>query len=446
MFASQVATYNDDDLIASDATTAQPNFDPSHPLYEAIGELAGVAREHPALRTGPQQVRSSSEGAGVFAFSRLDRASQREYVVALNNAEQPRTAFIPTSAGRGAPFERVYGDGPAAAATDPGRRLAVTVPALSTVVYRSTGAIPQSEAAPEIALAPLPEGGEARDRAEIRAFVDGGSFYDVTFEARVAGADWTPIGTDDNEPYRVFHDVADLAPGTVVEYRATVLDNAGHTRTSDTGQITVAEPSIELTSPPEGGRAHDTVRIAAEVLPDHNDNAVTFQRSAGGGDWTDVATDGSQPVYSATDDISGFAVGSELRYRAVLTYSGGRTVTSAARTVHVVAPVTTAVVHYRRTNGDYADWGLHLWGDGKAGADTAWETPRQRNGVDGYGAVFNIPLADDRKPVNFIVHRPSGNDVPATREPGGDRSFIPIDHREIWLKQGDPEIYYSPPP
>ncbi len=445
MFPSQVASYNDDDLIGTSATTADSNFDPSHPLYRDIARLATVTREHPALRDGPQQTRYSSDGPGVFAFSRLDRGAQREYVVALNNATQPKTAFIPTSAGRAAGFDLVYGDAAATATTDPGRRLPVVVPALSAVVYRSSAAIPTSDSAPDIGLAPLPEGGDARDRAEVRAFVDGRSFYDVTFQRRIGDGAWTAIGTDDNDPYRVFDDIADLAPGTKVQYRAIVLDNGGHTRTSDTGELTVAEPAIELTSPAQDGRVRDRVQLGATAVPDHNDYSATFQRSVSGGDWTDVATDDSQPVYSAEDDASALAPGTEVRYRAVLTYAAGRTVTSATRTVHVATPVSTAVIHYNRPAADYADWGLHLFGDGKAGRDTDWNAPRQRNGVDGYGAFFDIPLADDSKPLNFIVHRPSGDSVPATREPGGDRSFIPIDHPEIWLKQGDPAIYYQPP-
>ena len=109
----------------------------THPLFSAIRSLADVTKAHPALRNGPQQSRYSTDGAGIYAFSRLDRASGREYVVALNNSEQEQTAFIPTSAGRRAAFSRVYGDGAAAARTDAGRRLSVTVPPLSTVVYRS---------------------------------------------------------------------------------------------------------------------------------------------------------------------------------------------------------------------------------------------------------------------------------------------------------------------
>src|SRR4051812_44530351 len=98
------------------------------------------------------------------------------------------------------------------------------------------------------------------------------------------------------------------------------------------------------------------------------------------------------------------------------------------------------------TRCDYGDWGLHLWGDAIApGVATTWDAPRARDGTDPYGAVFHIPVQDQSKPVDFIVHRPSGDSVPSTREPGGDRSFVPADHNEIWLKQGDPNIYFAEP-
>ena len=446
MFPSQVASYNDDDLIATDATTAQENFDTTHPLYGAISRLAALTKEHPALRDGPQQHRLSTEGPGLYAFSRLDRAGQREYVVALNNSEQPQSAFVPTSAGRAASFENVYGDGAPAAATDGGRRLAVTVPALSAVVYRSSQAIPPSGAAPEIGLAPLPDGGEARDRVQVRAFVDGSSFYDVTFQARIGSGGWTSIGTDDNDPYRVFHDVADLEPGTLVDYRAIVLDNAGHTRTSDVATVEVAAPSIALTSPPQGGRVRDRARLTAEVVPDHNDNAVTFERRVGSGAWEPVGTDGSQPVYRFDDDISAFPAGTAIDYRAVSS-DGGRTFTSATRSVTVVDPVTTATIHYQRTDGAYADWGLHLFGSGLGpGEATAdYNVPTPFEGSDTYGAFHEMDIADDTEPVGFIVHgRPPGGD-PNVKDTQADRFFTPIEHPEIWLKQGDPTIYFSPP-
>ena len=389
-----------------------------------------MTKAHPALRNGPQQSRYSTDGAGIYAFSRLDRASGREYVVALNNSEQEQTAFIPTSAGRRAAFSRVYGDGAAAAKTDAGRRLRVTVPPLSTVVYRSDAAIPRSPAAPEIAVEPLPDGGEARDRAEVRAFVDGNSFYDVTFQAKVGGGEWTTIGTDDNDPYRVFHEVAGLAPGTTVQYRATVLDNAGHTRTSDPEQIQVAAPSVALTAPPQDGRVRDSARLTAEVTPDDNDNSVRFERSVDGGAFTTVGTDASQPVYTVADDVSDLDPGTPVEYRAVLTYAAGQTVTSAVRAVTVVEPVTTATIHYNRPDGGYADWGLHLFGAALApGEATAeWTNATPFEGTDSYGAFHEIEIADDTKQVGFIVHgKPPGGEP---RHQGPEQLAGPLLHAD----------------
>ena len=69
----------------------------------------------------------------------------------------------------------------------------------------------------------------------------------------------------------------------------------------------------------------------------------------------------------------------------------------------------------------------------------------ERSGIDADGAFFKVPIKNDTQPVNFIVHLPGRDDVPTGREPGGDRSFIPIDHPEIWLKQGDPTVYFNKP-
>ena len=450
MFPSQVATYNDDDNIGTTETPAQDNFDTDHDLYEGIAELAGVAAAHPALRDGTHQHRlSSGSGAGIYAFSRHDVDDGREYVVALNSAEQPRTALVPTSAGRGAAFERVYGPAGSAPAstTNQGEELPVAVPALSTVVYRSVAPIPKSGSAPGVFVDPLPEGGEARDRAEVAAFVQGGSFYDVTFQARLPGGDWTPIGTDDNRPYRVFHDIAGLEPGTPVEYRAIVLDNAGNSRASEPGALTVAPPAIALTSPPDGG-ARQRVALAAEATPDHSNYAVTFERRVGGGGWTAIATDGSQPAYTHSDDISGLSPGTQVRYRATLAYAPGKTVTSAERTVTVTAPVTQLKIHYKRSAGGYASWGLHLWGDGLAAgeATASWDDPTEFESSDSYGALHVIDIADDTKQVGFIVHGqpPNQNTKDPTDSP--DRFVTPASTPEIWLKQGETTVYTSQPP
>jgi glycosidase len=91
LFASQVASYNNDSLVGSTSTTAISNFNPSHPLYQAIAELAALRTHHAALRRGMQIVRNFSDVPGVFAVSRIDPASGQELVVAFNTSTAPLT-------------------------------------------------------------------------------------------------------------------------------------------------------------------------------------------------------------------------------------------------------------------------------------------------------------------------------------------------------------------
>ena len=184
MFASQVAEYLDDDLIGTDSTHAVDNFDTSHPLYRAIRRLARLTDRHPALRNGAQQVRYASADAGIFAFSRIDRGRRHEYVVALNNSESAQSAHVRTFI-RNGNFRLRYGAGVERLTTDAHRRLEVTVPGLSAVVYESTGRIPRSHRAPHLRLAKPAPSAESRGRMRVKALVRGSSFYEVTF--RVEG-------------------------------------------------------------------------------------------------------------------------------------------------------------------------------------------------------------------------------------------------------------------
>jgi len=98
MFASRVAAYNDNNLIGSDATTAQSNFDPTHPLYRLIAELAQARKRSPALRRGLSTVRAFSETApGLLAVERLDRETGQRVLIAFNTGETPLSQAIEVS-------------------------------------------------------------------------------------------------------------------------------------------------------------------------------------------------------------------------------------------------------------------------------------------------------------------------------------------------------------
>jgi hypothetical protein len=189
---------------------------------------------------------------------------------------------------------------------------------------------------------------------------------------------------------------------------------------------------------------------------------VRLERSVADGPWTVVGTDSSSPAYTAFDDLTplALAVGTAVRYRAVLTEPSGKTSTSEIRNVKAAGPpAAMATLRYFRPAGDYGDppsagWGLHMWGDAvdpSVLAQIAWDKPWPRARVENGWAVYDIPLTDDTKPVNFIMHLPAGDSVPTTREPGGDRSFVPFNNPTpanptVWIKQGDPTVYTSEPP
>ncbi|XVV15316.1 alpha-amylase family glycosyl hydrolase [Actinoplanes sp. CA-131856] len=443
LFASRVPEYLDDDLLGTTATHAQDNFVTTHPLYSGIAALAALTRKHPTLRDGAHQHRYADSGAGVYAFS---RTGQREYVVALNNSEQPRTVAIPTYLAK-AKFDLVYGTGPATVRSATDRSLALTVPPLSTVVYASSGRIPPSPAAPAVTLG-RPTPSATPSRMQVSATVAGSSFAEVTFYARTTGG-WTPIGTDDNAPYQVFHDVSGLRAGTQVDYRAVVLDNVGHSRVSSSRAARVPAPSLTIEAPAENANVRGTVEVRAVADPERATHVVRFERSIAGGPWTTIGRDDSSPAYTVFDNLTplNLAAGTQIRYRAVLREPAA---VSEVRTVRYAGPpLTTATLHYYRPAGDYTGWGLHMWGDAvdpAVLAQIAWDKPWPPTRVENGWASYEIPLKDDTKPINFIMHLPNGDTVPTTREPGGDRAFTPIDNPQVWLKQGDPTVYTSAPP
>ena len=264
MFANEVATYADNDLIGTDETSADDNFDRNHPLFRTIEDLARVHERHQALRSGAQIHRYSSDGPGVYAFSRIDRDERLEYVVALNNSEaaadrrrsrrtQRVTRAIASSPRVPSPSAGV----PQRLRTGADGSLSVTVPPLGFVIYQATDPVPASPAAPAINIVGLEHGqtvslgttqmdGHAVDqRIEVRADLDTDTMAEVTFAVREGDGDYVPIGTDDNAPYRVFYDASHLRGQDDVKlsFRAIVNDLSGHLAADEVVDVGVEFPA-----------------------------------------------------------------------------------------------------------------------------------------------------------------------------------------------------------
>ncbi|MGW5578796.1 pullulanase-type alpha-1,6-glucosidase [Micromonospora chokoriensis] len=448
MFASKVPDYLDDDLLGTDRTHASDQFDTGHPLYRTIAELGRLRQAHPALRDGVQVTRYAAGGPGVFAASRVAPADRIEYVVAVNNADTAQTVTVDTWSA-GATFTGIYGGSQTATAGADGR-LALTVPPLSAVVQRADTPVARPAAAPRITLT-MPDAPVAT-RAAVTAQVTGDPLSTVTVAARVAGGRWTLLGSADRAPYTVQHDLTGLAGGTRVEYKAVVRDGRGRTAT--------ARSAATVGTPPQGASREWAV--------------VHYQRPAGGyDDWGLYAWGDIDPGYVtewptgrpfAGEDSYGRFAWVKLKPGAtsvgfVVVDKDGDKDVAQDRSIDVTAtgevwlkqgdPVVypsrqaatgepdppvdedTALIHYRRADGNYDGWGLHVW-DGAADP-TEWSAPLKPIRTDAFGAVFRVPLAAGATGLNYIIHQGDTKDLPDDQ-----RLDFPSVGREVWLLAATP--------
>jgi len=89
MMPSVTPSYNDNNLYGTNKTTADDNFDQTHPIYQTFAQFAELYHAHEALRQGSQVVLQSSDKPGLFVFSRTLKG-EKPYIVVFNSAKEQR--------------------------------------------------------------------------------------------------------------------------------------------------------------------------------------------------------------------------------------------------------------------------------------------------------------------------------------------------------------------
>ncbi|MCA0296674.1 MAG: hypothetical protein LCH96_15450 [Actinobacteria bacterium] len=242
MFATQTAQYADEAVLGG-PSGSKDRYDTSAPLYRFIAKLAQLRKANPALADGAQIHRYASNSAGIYAFSRVDRKTGIEYVVALNNATTTKKATFDTF-NRFERFSPLWG-AQSSLRSDADGRVTVEVPPLSAVVYKAKSRVDFTWRPTAVTLTAPQPGGVLADRAEISAALNTDTFAQASFYVRGVGTSaWKLLGTDDNAPYRVFSDVSGDATGTLLEYRVVVSDALGRvSATSSYGVVGTAAPA-----------------------------------------------------------------------------------------------------------------------------------------------------------------------------------------------------------
>jgi pullulanase-type alpha-1,6-glucosidase len=445
MFATRITDYLDDDELGTDRTAASDAYDTGAPLYRTIAGLSELRRKNPALADGVQTERYAADGAGIYAFSRTDAGQRVEYVVAVNNATEAKTADL-TTYSAGMTFRAIHG-GSGSVTSGADRKITVTVPALSSVVYRATEALPEPSATPTITLK-APDAG-ATGTVTLAARTDAADLSRVVFAAQAGDGGWQILGSADHAPYQVTQTLPDDLPaGTTLRYKAVVVDTAGHTA-GTTARTTSGEPPGKETP----------------VASSRDYAVVHYKRQDGDYDgwqlyaWGDIA-DGESTTWPAGHAFTGRDAYGAFAYvklkpgassvgfvvekdgvkdvdadRAVdLTRTGevwveqGRTdvLTSPPSGAYPAQDTTKAVIHYHRADGDYDGWGLHVWTG--AADPTDWSTPLRLTGRDAYGVTFEVPLAAGATSLSYIIHKGDTKDLDA------DQSLdFSTYGQEVWL-------------
>jgi hypothetical protein len=119
-------------------------------------------------------------------------------------------------------------------------------------------------------------------------------------------------------------------------------------------------------------------------------------------------------------------------------------------------PDGSVAIHYWRPNGDYEQWGLHLWEsfdkvkDGKVVgpkeksdaplSGVSWGTPMMPTGKDGFGIYWIAKASEFRNgKVNYIIHKGDSKE-----QCGKDIAlFIETQGREAFVNSGDCNTYFK---
>jgi hypothetical protein len=218
MFPSVTRVFNDNDLIGTDLTTADSNFDTKHPIYLYLKELGSVYRQHPALRHGDQHIRYYDEGEGIIAWSRIDPKERVEYLLVFNNSQTEKKAEIPV-------FSRETGwahvAGRVRNLSGHQSSVSVTIPPLEFFVLKAEKKIPVQETAPQLTFANMENGEELACSGFVEVELDQDVLSQVKFEIKQESGSWQYLGTDTNKPYRIYIDTVDYTAGESLSLRAT---------------------------------------------------------------------------------------------------------------------------------------------------------------------------------------------------------------------------------
>ncbi|WP_440905731.1 alpha-amylase family glycosyl hydrolase [Catenovulum sp. SX2] len=231
MMPSVTASYNDNNLLGTDKTTADDNFDKTHPIYQKLAEFADIYKSHAALRKGIHLNRHADEEPGIYAFSRIEETEQLEYLLVFNSASSSQKVVLDASSKQ---YQAIYGAKQPLKAQS--GSVTVNVPALGFVIYKATDKV-KPVVASDVKLMVAEIDKRSPDFINLEYDLLGveqqPSLYKVTTEFVNHQGEYQLAATDFTPTYRAKVLAADIKDGLSGKIRVTIDNLNGNVQTKE---------------------------------------------------------------------------------------------------------------------------------------------------------------------------------------------------------------------
>ncbi|GAC13611.1 alpha-amylase family glycosyl hydrolase [Aliiglaciecola lipolytica] len=222
MFASQVKEYNKTKLLGTEATPADDNFDPSHPIYRGLQKLAQLRMDHPTLRRGLTFNRYFQKNQPAFAISRVAKEDALEYLLAFNPSTESQTISLESTADN---YQLIDGSDSFSIVNG---QLEVTIPALSYTILKASTPVEMSNVLALDFLGHEKQGRTVRFDYRLSAEISHPiPLFEVTTEIKDEQGAYTLIAKDNTPPYSAIIDNDVFIRYSPTDIRVTISDWQG---------------------------------------------------------------------------------------------------------------------------------------------------------------------------------------------------------------------------
>lgn len=104
----------------------------------------------------------------------------------------------------------------------------------------------------------------------------------------------------------------------------------------------------------------------------------------------------------------------------------------------VTLPDNTIRIHFKQDNKNDSDWNIWTWGDVVSPSDNWPSGAQSPSGVGKFGTYYDVALLEGANEIGFLFLNENGD------EQTKDYTFTMLDHQQIFVIDGDEQVYTNP--